>query len=318
MSFEISYQEVSGLKLRVGRTSPEGAGPVPLVLFNGIGASLEILESFAGQLEQVRTISFDMPGVGGSELAWLPRRPSGLARLAKELLDQLGEGEVDVLGVSWGGMLAQQFALQYPRRTRRLILAATSSGQLMVPASPRVLLHMMTPFRYSSAGYFRQVAGTIYGGDFRNDKELVRHHGRLMAPPTPASYLQQLFAISGWTSLFWLHRLRQPTLVLAGDDDPIVPRMNARIPRERHTRRSAPVLRLWPPVHADPDRPGGRNRARLRGLEQPRVSCYCADQRCRASASSRSASSSRPSRRSTMEYPRCRLGVSAPSSIARA
>ena len=42
-------------------------------------------------------------------------------------------------------------------------------------------------------------------------------------------YLAQLYAIAGWTSLPWLSRLRQPTLVIAGDDDPIVPLVNGRL-----------------------------------------------------------------------------------------
>jgi pimeloyl-ACP methyl ester carboxylesterase len=50
-----------------------------------------------------------------------------------------------------------------------------------------------------------------------------------MERPSTWGYLGQLFAIGGWTSLPWLHRLRQPTLVLAGDDDPIVPLLNGRI-----------------------------------------------------------------------------------------
>jgi hypothetical protein len=52
---------------------------------------------------------------------------------------------------------------------------------------------------------------------------------RFIERPSTWGYLGQLFAISGWTSLPWLGSLRQPTLVLAGDDDPIVPLVNGRI-----------------------------------------------------------------------------------------
>lgn len=226
---KITYHDVRGTRLRVARRSPDGASRTPLLIFNGIGASLEVIHGFTDRLETLRTIAFDMPGVGGSEVSFIPRRPSALARLTKSLLEQLGERRVDVLGVSWGGMMAQQFAYQYPRLCRRLVLAATSPGQIMVPARPRVLLSMMTPARYASARYFRRVAGRIYGGDFRHDPELVRRHTRVMTPPHPIAYMNQLFAITGWTSLPWLHRLEQPTLVMAGRDDPIVPSTNARI-----------------------------------------------------------------------------------------
>jgi pimeloyl-ACP methyl ester carboxylesterase len=57
-----------------------------------------------------------------------PSRLFMLARLSRKLLDELGIGQVDVMGVSWGGGLAQQFAIQYPKRVRRLVLAATAMG----------------------------------------------------------------------------------------------------------------------------------------------------------------------------------------------
>lgn len=53
--------------------------------------------------------------------------------------------------------------------------------------------------------------------------------GRFVRPPTLGGYLQQMYAVPGWTSMRWLHRLRQPTLVMSGDDDPIVPLLNGRL-----------------------------------------------------------------------------------------
>ena len=229
MEMKISHVEVGGQRLRLAATEPRGASSTPLLLLNGLGASLELLEPFTAALRGTRTIAFDLPGVGGSSRPRMLRRLGGLARLVHDLLDLLGEEQVDVLGVSWGGALAQQFALQHPERCRRLVLAATSTGQLMVPALPHVLLRMMTPMRYASSGYFRRIAGSIYGGDFRHDRELVRRHAKLMAPPSMRGYLSQLYALSGWTSLFRLHRIRQPTLVMAGADDPLIPKVNAEI-----------------------------------------------------------------------------------------
>jgi poly(3-hydroxyalkanoate) depolymerase len=226
---EISYREVDGARLRVATTRPEDPAEVPLLVLNGIGASLELLEGLARSLSRFRVILFDLPGLGGSSPAIVPRRFAGLARLVRELLAELGEPRVDVMGVSWGGALAQQVALQYPGACRRLVLAATSTGHLMVPPRLDVLLHMSTPLRYFSASYFASVAGTIYGGDFRRDRALARRHARLMAPPSLAGYLAQLFALTGWTSFFRLAAIAQPTLVLAGEDDPLILPINARI-----------------------------------------------------------------------------------------
>ena len=88
---------------------------------------------------------------------------------------------------------------------------------------------MATPLRYYSNDFFKKIAGDIYGGDFRHDKNLTKRHSKSMAPPSLSGYLYQMYAAIGWTSLFWLHRLKQRTLVMAGSDDPIIRPINARI-----------------------------------------------------------------------------------------
>jgi poly(3-hydroxyalkanoate) depolymerase len=174
-------------------------------------------------------VIFDVPGVGRSEMSWRPRRFSGLARLANKLLDRLGYQRVDVVGVSWGGALAQQFARQYSERCRRLVLAATSPGVVMVPGRPSALSKMVTPRRYLSPTYMQKAAGDIYGGEARRDLRLMSAHTSRIIPPQFMGYIYQLFAGMGWTSIHWLHRIRQPTLIMAGADDPLVPPVNARI-----------------------------------------------------------------------------------------
>ena len=84
--------------------------------------------------------------------------------MGARLLDQLGYEQVDVLGVSWGGALAQQFAFQQGKRCRRLVLAATSPGHLMAPEKLTVLLKMATPRRYKDPDYMRRVAGESMAG----------------------------------------------------------------------------------------------------------------------------------------------------------
>src|SRR5262249_29700655 len=106
------FVEVDGVRMRV---SIEGAGRGrPLLLLNGIGAGLELFAPSRAQLEAVETIAVDLPGTGGSPATVLPKRLCGLARLLVGLLDVLGYRSVDVLGISWGGTLAQELALRYP------------------------------------------------------------------------------------------------------------------------------------------------------------------------------------------------------------
>lgn len=223
----VEYIEVDGINLRVA--TQRGEPGIPLLLFNGIGANLELCFPFMEAMPEKEIVIFDVPGVGRSEMSWRPRRFSGLARLANKLLNRLGYREVDVIGVSWGGALAQQFARQYPQRCRRLILAATSPGAVMVPGKPSVLAKIATPRRYLSPDYMQKAAAEIYGGEARrNPKVLSAHTARIIAPQF-MGYLYQLMAGVGWTSIHWLHRIRQPTLVMAGSDDPLVPAVNARI-----------------------------------------------------------------------------------------
>ena len=109
------------------------------------------------------------------------------------------------------------------------MLAATSPGAIMVPGSPWVLRKMATPRRYVDKDYMRSVAPEIYGGDFRKDPTLINRHAAAMGGARGAGYLYQLLAMAGWTSLPWLWSIRQPTLVLAGREDPLVPPINGRI-----------------------------------------------------------------------------------------
>src|SRR6478735_4382586 len=224
----ISLTEVAGQTLRVG-IRPGDKARTPLLLFNGIGGNIELVEPFLQRLAGPEAIVFDVPGVGGSPAPKLPYRPSTMVRLAARLLDQLGYTQVDVLGVSWGGALAQQFAFQQSARCRRLVLAATSPGHLMVPGKLTVLLKMATPRRYKDADYMKRIAGDIYGGALRGAPALVREHVRHVRWSSDYGYYMQLLAGFGWSSLPWLRLLAQPTLVMAGTDDPLVPVANGRI-----------------------------------------------------------------------------------------
>jgi poly(3-hydroxyalkanoate) depolymerase len=214
--------------LRVATTRRREGQP-PLLLFNGIGANWQVARPFLRALTKTAAVIFDVPGIGGSPLPSLPYRPSTLARLAAGLVEQLGHQTVDVAGVSWGGGLAQQFAHQHGDMCRKLVLAATSPGAIMVPGRPSIMWKLATPRRYVDPTYMHKVAPEIYGGALRHDPELIATHAQAMSGATNMGYLFQLLAMAGWTSLPWLGSLRQPTLVLMGRDDPLVPPLNGRI-----------------------------------------------------------------------------------------
>ena len=225
---EVRTVEVGEVRLR---TSIRGSGR-PLLLVTGLGASLDLAEPFERELAARgrQVISFDAPGIGGSTPYRSPRRMPGLVRTVTGMLDVLGCDEVDVFGVSLGGVVAQQLARQAPDRVRGLVLAATAPGVGGLPGAPSALLQLATPRRYRDPEHYLRIAGGIYGGMARTDPRRLLQStiGRLQAP-SKIGYLGQLYAIAGWSSMPWLHTLRQPTLVLAGDDDPIIPLVNGRI-----------------------------------------------------------------------------------------
>lgn len=222
------YVPAGGQRIRVSIRPGSG---VPLVLCNGIGAGLEVLDPLVAQLDPDTTVvRFDVPGTGESPPSLVPYGFPYLAWVLGRVLSKLGLGVVDVLGLSWGGALAQQFAFQNPRRCRRLVLVATGTGTLMVPAHPRVLAKMLTPRRFADPDYAASIAGDLYGGTARGHGGDVANIFRAqLRAGSKVGYLHQLLAGSVWTSLFALPAIRQATLVVAGTDDPIIPMANAHI-----------------------------------------------------------------------------------------
>lgn len=258
---------VAGRRLRVAvrPAAPRPTGtpaPRPLVLVNGIGASLELLEPLVTALDPRReVIRFDVPGIGGSQLSAVPLPMAALTTLLADLLDQLdgltgtSHRVVDLLGLSWGGGIVQQFALQYPQRTGSLALVSTGTGVMMVPARISVLARMLTPRRYNDPSYRRDAGREIYVGE---DPDTVDALFSRVHPVRARAYLHQLFALTTWTSLPVLPFIAAPTLVLAGRRDPVIPIVNAHVmgsllPRaEVHLHRGGHLGLLTRPAELGP------------------------------------------------------------------
>jgi poly(3-hydroxyalkanoate) depolymerase len=229
----LSFARVDGSLVRV---SVRGEGR-PLLLVMGLGGNLEMWDPLERELNErgVQTIAYDAPGTGESPSRLVPRRMSGLARQAARLLDVLGLPRVDVLGVSFGGGVAQELVLRNPHRVGRLVLAGTSCGLGSIPGNPVALSLLANPLRYYSPAFFRMSAPYLYGPGVAGNEQVLKAQiaARHARPPTPWGFAGQLAAAAGWTSLPWLHHLKSPTLVLAGRTDRIVPLRNARILAKR-------------------------------------------------------------------------------------
>ena len=180
----IRMMDAGRLRLRVGVQQGSGGGAPPPLIFNGVGANFELLAPFVSAMHGMEIVAFDVPGVGGSPAPLWPYRFSTPAAVAGRLLQQLGyAGSVDVLGLSWSGALAQQFAHQYPARCRRLVLAATSPGAVMVPGKFSVPLRLLSPRRYRDPSFLQAVGGQLF---WRRVSPQPRAAARA-CPPHPAA-----------------------------------------------------------------------------------------------------------------------------------
>jgi poly(3-hydroxyoctanoate) depolymerase len=215
---EPTHVTVGGLRTRV---LAEGEGPPPLLImgiWGGVSAWRPLVERLAGY----RIIAFDAPGIGGTDCPAVPMPLPALGGFAAGVLDAVGVRRAHVLGVSFGGLVAQQMAVVCPHRVDALVLASTSSGVLHVPGQPAALLRLLAPW---SADTVRD-AGRVFGGRVRADPHLVTRLD-LQVPGSPTAVVNRLTGLAGWWGGPWAipHR----TLVLTGDDDPIVPVQNSRI-----------------------------------------------------------------------------------------
>ena len=220
--------------IRVGRhrirVQTSGQGP-PLLLLMGIGGNLEMWQPLGRHLTNRRLIAFDVPGSGGSSTPRTLLSMNSMARIADNVLEQLGVDRADVLGISWGGVLAQTLAIWHPNRVNQLILAATSCGLGSLPGKPNALWILATPKRYYSRAYLERVAPTLYGGRIRREPEIFRQQAaaRLTRPPSILGYASQVFAIATTSTLPLGRCIKGPTLIITGTEDPLVPSINSRL-----------------------------------------------------------------------------------------
>lgn len=209
--------------------SVEGEGR-PLLLVNGLGGVISMWDPLRAHLPGVRTIAFDAPGTGLSPTPTLPLSVVGSARVITRLLDELGLDRVDVLGYSLGGVVAQQLAWTSPRRVRRVVLLSTNTGWGSMPSRPVAFRGLLSMRRLRDPEHYAALAPTLLGGALRTDTDLVRRaaHLRTTQSPDTRGYLYQLLSCTTWSTMPMLRLIRQPTLVVNGDDDPLARPFNAK------------------------------------------------------------------------------------------
>jgi poly(3-hydroxyalkanoate) depolymerase len=229
--------QVDGLRTYI-RTSGDGH---PVLLIGGIWSRAALWDELLPHLSGFESISFDPPGIGATELSRHPYTVGRLADFAAGVLDAVGVRSAHVVGVSLGGAVAQELARRFPHRVDRLVLVSTGYGAPGLPGRPRALVRLASPHVYRDPAALERSAGAVFGGRLRREPQLV-HRWPLKSPESFKAYLFRLGGTVGWSSLRWLPDLRQPTLIVHGDDDPIVPLLNARVLAHRIGRARMHVV----------------------------------------------------------------------------
>lgn len=220
---DFSMIGVAGRRLRLGQWHQDADVHRPLLILNGIGMNIEMIAPIATALPDRHVLCFDMPGIGRSPPPVLPYTIPCMALTTAALLDRLGLEQVDILGISWGGAVAQQFAFQHRARTGTLVLAATGPGALMTPGNPAIMAHLADPLEYTVKQTLKRNLAMLYNGGGLEQAVSLKE----AIPPTPAGWAYQMSSFATWTSAPFLPLLSVPVLVMGDEDDKIVPPANA-------------------------------------------------------------------------------------------
>lgn len=222
---EVTHEQIRLRDLDI-HVQLQGEGP-PLLLYSGIFGEVDLWEPVLPYLAGFRTIAFDPPGIGKSQLPKLPMNMFTLAELGTQVLDTFGVKKAHVLGGSFGGAVAQQMALMHPNHVDKLVLVSTSFGGFAFPGNLRSFYHFSNPASYLP-GRVEKVAGPMFGGRLREEPEVI-NSVHMSRPAGLRHLIYRSSALYLWTSLPWMWAIRQPTLILCGDDDPVTPLVNHQI-----------------------------------------------------------------------------------------
>jgi 3-oxoadipate enol-lactonase len=207
----------------------EGSG-APLLLIMGLGWPSHAWHRSRPVLsEKYRTIALDNRGVGRSEA---PAGPYSIAQMAADAVAVLNAARVNaahVFGMSMGGMIAQEFALQYPKKVRSLILGCTAAGGPQAVRAEQDVLQVLMTRGQDPDQFAKAVSPFIYDRGTTADRIEEDTAIRRKWYPSADAYFAQLQAIMAWDAYSRLPEITAPTLVVHGAGDRLVPPKNAEL-----------------------------------------------------------------------------------------
>jgi 3-oxoadipate enol-lactonase len=212
----------------------EGNGE-PILLIMGLGyPAIAWYRTRPVLAKEFRTIAFDNRGVGRSDRPPGPYPIPLMASDAAAVLDAAGVENAHVYGVSMGGMIAQEFALQYPKRVRSLILGCTAAGgPTAIRAEADATKMLMARASMTAEEAARAAVPFIY--DPGTPQNLIDEDTEVRRPwfPHPDAYNAQLQGIFAWEAYSRLANIPAPTLVIHGETDRLVPAGNGKLIAEK-------------------------------------------------------------------------------------
>jgi 3-oxoadipate enol-lactonase len=211
-----------------------GDGP-PLLLVQGLGyggrgwgPALDLLA------EDFTVAAYDNRGFGASDVPPGPYTVRELAEDARAVLDAAGFERAHVVGVSLGGMAAQELALAHPDRVDRLVLACTTPGGVgSYPMPARTVSLMLEAPTLPPEVALRKFVENALGADAPDElvERIVAY--RIANPPDLAGWQSQAAAGAGHDALGRIGRITAPTLIVHGTEDAVVDPRNARLLADR-------------------------------------------------------------------------------------
>lgn len=199
----------------------------PLLMLRGLGRTSRHWGRILHELERsFRLVLIDNRGIGRSAVPLLPFSTRTMALDAIHVLDTLGISSAHVLGISLGGMIAQELALAEPTRVSKLVLGCTRSGGGSGPRMPvATAVALVAPMRLPAPDAIRETARLILSEPFLREHPEVVVEWQSIArelPPKRRGVLFQLLAAARHDTSRRLARLTMPTLIVTGDADRLI------------------------------------------------------------------------------------------------
>jgi pimeloyl-ACP methyl ester carboxylesterase len=214
-----------------------GAGTQTLTLIRGMGADLM---SWFAQLPEFsrhfRTLVFDNRGAGRTDKPDAPYSTRQMASDVKNLLDTLHIEHTALLGISLGGMVAQEFAIHYPHKLSCLILGCTSFGGPQSVPFPAQFLNAVRAGPTFDGEVRKLQEQAMYSEEtIRGRRDVIAAHAesRRMFPMPEFALTRQAEALLSHDAAGRVGEIQVPTLVITGREDRLIPPANSRLLAQR-------------------------------------------------------------------------------------